>query len=128
MSDLYQRLHQIRPADVPVMTVDRSIPRKQQAALTRKLFKDLGLKGVSVTTPNHANASSVYIRLPRFGPSLNSPTNANAKLRIEAILDVAFPNHNDRSERLTDYFDFCWVVNFKNDVDDPEPAKEGKKN
>jgi hypothetical protein len=107
---------------VTVMSLDRSIARTEQAALTRKLFRSLGIKGVSVTAPSYSMAQSVDIRLPRrddfefdtFGdvdrdcPAAKMNHAAHAK--IGAILARAFPNHEDRSDSQSDHFDFCWSI------------------
>lgn len=125
---------------VPIVSRDRHIPRKEQARLARNLFRQLGIKGVSVVTPNHSMASSVDVRLPDLalieadyhGPNdatphswelasfADMPANVPAKIKqqahwqaqkkIETILARAFPAHNDRSDYQTDYFDFKWSV------------------
>ncbi len=122
--------------EIPVMTTDRHIDRKQQAALARKLFKSLGLKGISVTTPTYSMASTVKVRLPRAdvtaamfilnGRDYNGeaysdmPDELPAKIahaarwaeitEIKRVLAIAFPNHDDRSDSCSDHFDFCWSV------------------
>lgn len=118
-------------AAVPVMSKDRCIPRKEQAKLARELFKSLGIKGISVTTPNCSMAQSVDVRLPRIDsddpvhdhsahphnwkatadercPVCEARRNASEK--VEKILLAAFPNHDNRSDSMTDYFDYCWSV------------------
>ena len=109
-------------AKVPVVCTDRRTPRKDQAAIARKLFRSLGLKGISVTTPNHSMAQAVDIRIPRrqdvvldaagqIADRSNDPAltgNWAARLKVEAILAIAFPNHGDQSDSLTDYFDYKW--------------------
>src|ERR1700692_4286223 len=50
---------------VPVVATERSMPRKEQARLARQLFKKLGIKGVSFTTPQHSMASMVDVSVPR---------------------------------------------------------------
>jgi glycogen debranching enzyme len=131
---LYAKLDAIRLENVPVMTRDRHIPRKEQAALARQLFKRLGLKGISVTAPRYSGAHSVDVRLPAEGKhNLNKWPHGNtwtahgidrnaatrcpacrdreaAKKKLEAILLAAFPNHDDRSDLQTDYYDFCWSI------------------
>ncbi len=132
---LYARLKEIKETAIPVLSRDRCIPRKEQAALARKLFKSLGLAGISVTTPNYSMAHVVEVRLPRAeyhdrqkwphnheaccnsGMGHNEATrcpccrdHAAAELKIEEILARAFPNHDDRSDSMTDYFDNCWSV------------------
>ena len=118
---------------VPVFLLDRSASRKVQALTARALFRQLGLKGISVTAPNYSMAQAVHIHLPNteYSPEeraewnrcssdserrdtpygrLRTRENA-AEHKLEAILAKAFPNHLDRSDIMTDYFDFCWSVN-----------------
>lgn len=40
----------------------RSATRKERAAMVRALFRDMGLKGISVTAPNYSMAQSIDIR------------------------------------------------------------------
>lgn len=91
---------------VRVISQDRCMPRKDQAAATRKLFRRLGITGLSVTAPNYSMASTVHIGT-RDGSYIHHETRA----KLLAILNVAFPNHDDRSESMTDYFDSCWSFN-----------------
>ena len=132
--ETYNQIHAVKLDDVPVMSTDRCIPRKQQAALARQLLKQLGVKGVSITAPNYSMAQSVDVRLPdEPRPSMagfeqyehstysdmpdNVPIKAAflrkraAEKALEAILASAFPNHDSRSDTQTDYFDYCWSVN-----------------
>jgi hypothetical protein len=111
-------------ANVPVLSRDRSIPRKEQAKLARALFRQLGLEGISVTTPTHSMANSVELRLPtrndytpemlEFGCAIagNPVTAANglANRQMSALMDQAFPEHKDRSEMQSDYFDYRWSI------------------
>lgn len=98
---------------VPVVCTERHTPRKEQARLARKLLASLGIKGVSVTTPNYSMAQSVTVRIHKY---VDASGNLNAKLytaaveKIRAILDAAFPNHVDRSDSASDHFDYCWSV------------------
>jgi len=121
---LHAKVGGIDLSSVSVMSKDRHIPLKEQAAKTRELFKTLGLKGISVTTPNYSMASSVEVELPKrsdftvfkdggFVDRPNDPAclaNTAAEKKVEAILAKAFPNHDDRSDIQTDYFDYCWSV------------------
>jgi len=104
--------------------MDRCTPRKVQAATLRKLLRKLGVKGVSVTAPNYSMAQSVDVRMPlldvpviktdddpwgrRDVDSVEANANAAANEKFRAILAKAFPNHDDRSDSMTDYFDYCW--------------------
>ena len=114
---------------VPVFLLDRSATRKVQAAAARALFKQLGLKGISVTAPNYSMASMVHVNLPRTEASKEMIAEWNAsefqsetaygRLRsreheahrkLGQILAKAFPNHLDRSDVMSDYFDSCWSI------------------
>lgn len=117
---------------VPQFLLDRSASRKVQAAAARALFKQLGLKGISVTAPNYSMAQAVHIHLPHteVTPELQAAyhqacrTRAQAiaaygqlrqreyaaEQKLEAILAKAFPNHLDRSDSQSDHFDFCWSI------------------
>ena len=106
----------------PVMSQDRSLPRKEQAALARKLFRQLGLKGISVTAPNYSMAQSVDVRMPKredyaldaYGMVLEGDAarlaNNEARERLEAVLLSAFPNHEDRNDTQSDHFDYRWSI------------------
>lgn len=125
---------------VPVMTRNRGCGQKEQAAITRDLFKILGLKGISVTMPNGSMCFWVDVRLPgRLDYNYLRYLDKNwtmkadpgymaqrwAENTIKAILARAFPNHNDRSDSQTDYFDNPWSIHFKSgfDYDPPKPRK-----
>lgn len=131
--ETYRQIEAVNLDAVTVASNNRSIPRKEQAALTRALFKRLGIKGISVTAPNYSMASSVDVRLPRAPrPSMagfeqyenvtysDMPNDCPVKVamlerssaarKVAAILSRAFPNHDDRSDYQTDYFDSCWSV------------------
>lgn len=109
--------------EIPIMSRDRHIPRKQQAAMARKLLRQLGIHGVSVTTPNYSMAHTVDVQMPKrddydrdehgfMVPGCPAAVaNNEARQRMLAILLAAFPRHDDRSDIITDYFDYCWSVN-----------------
>lgn len=120
-------LEQVRPFLLP-----RSAPRKAQAHALRSLLKDLGLRDISVTVPTYSMASGVQVRLPKleYTPAQildhelartpeEEQSSELARLRARhqairehfvALLDRAFPNHRNRSDYGTDYFDYCWMV------------------
>lgn len=121
---LHQALKAVDLAKVPVKSTERHIARKEQARLTRELFKELGLKGISVTAPNYSMARAVDVRLPRRSDfselvdvrrqrisCMAREANHRAAEAVHQILAVAFPNHDDRSDTQSDHFDFCWSVN-----------------
>jgi hypothetical protein len=124
---LHAALEKIDPATVPVMTAERGCGRKETARLARELFKRLGLKGISVTAPVYSMASMVDVQIPyrrdyiptdtiadpscRFWTEKEDPVrqaNKAATDKVAQILAAAFPNHDDRSEAMTDYFDRKW--------------------
>jgi hypothetical protein len=88
----------------------RRMSRKERAAAARKLFRSLGLKGLSVTAPNYSMASSVHVALPDGdrGDREGRMALTSARRKVEALLLVAFPGTEDRSDIMTDYFDFVW--------------------
>jgi hypothetical protein len=98
----------------------RREPRKVIAAEVRSLLRSMGLKGISVTAPNYSMARSIDIRTPRnepepivkdedgwdtHHPTYRAARNA-ASAKIEAIILAAFPDLDDRSDSLTDYYDY----------------------
>lgn len=116
-------LHAVNLDRVPVCSTDQSEARKAVAAKVRALFRQLGVKGLSVTTPNYSMARGVDIRCPQHrgihtpegeiyplrSPEAGALSNANSK-KIGEILDKAFPNHDDRSDSQSDYFDNPWHI------------------
>lgn len=120
--ELHALLARIDITAIPVLSRDRCMPRKDRAKLVRQLFRQLGLKGISVTTPNYSMAQSVEVRAPHredYTPVngqidwLNDPAaqaNREARERLQAILLAAFPQHDDRSDIQTDYFDNPWSI------------------
>ncbi len=135
-SALLARLRAIDLDSVPVSDFGRCERRKDRAKAFRALFKQLGLKGISVTAPNYSMAQSVDVRLPRIAENEHVQTRwphdhgaccgsaghtdetrcpacrefAEMRKRIEAILWKGFPNLRDRSDSMTDYFNYCWSV------------------
>lgn len=134
--ETFTQLAAVNEGRIPVVCRDRGIARKEQAALARKLFKSLGVKGLSITTPNYSMAQSVDVTVPRIettaedfrfgGVDYQNETYADmpegvpakqkhlahwkAIEKVQEILARAFPQHDDRSESISDYFDFCWSV------------------
>lgn len=119
---LHAKLATVDISEVTVMSLDRSIRRKEQAALARQLLKQLGIKGVSVTAPNYSMAQSVDVSLPKRDDYVFDKcgfvvegdaarlANNDADSRVRSLLLAAFPRHDDRSETQSDYFDFKWSV------------------
>jgi len=137
MKAVYEAIQAVDLEKVPVMSTDRLIPRKQQAALARSLLKRLGIKGISVTAPRYSMAQAVHVELPAVETTpemffLNGinyqhhsyysiPDDVPAKIAIRehyqaseklgVILLRAFPKHDNRSDYQSDYFDYCWSIN-----------------
>ena len=110
----------------------RQETRKVWAAEVRKLLKALEIKGVSVTAPNYSMAQSIDIRLPdkpienaqehidlhdqlwREGrPGIDCPAcraHQEAKKKLEVLILAAFPDLDNRSEYVSDYFDYCLSI------------------
>lgn len=121
---LWQALRGVNECRIPVVCRDRSISRKQQAKLARELFKSLGLKGLRVVTPRGANLNHVAVILPQHRHEPSIPGVPHHKLsacdgckfrtyahnKLDEILARAFPQHDNRSDYQSDYFDFCWSV------------------
>lgn len=108
----------VQEGKVSVVCRNRSVPRREQAALTRKLFRDLGIVGISVTAPTHAHCKSVYLTLPKRDDHTHSKSSGGCKAcealgvvrrKLEEILARAFPRHDDRSTDGDDYDDSCWT-------------------
>lgn len=135
MTTLHPTLLALEALDLSTVTpclLDRLAPRKAQAVAARALFKRLGLKEISVKVPTYSMASSVNIRLPKaeFTPEqweafeiarnngtedLTEVRQVNARRwaivqKLQAVLDLAFPLHRDRSDHDSDYFDYRWIV------------------
>lgn len=119
---LHKRLSEIDIATVPVMSLDRGISRKDQAKLARELFRQLGLRDISVTAPNYSMAQSVDVSIPKrrdyvfdyhgfvVHGDAAATMNKESRKSILAILLQAFPNHVDRSDIQLDHFDSKWSV------------------
>lgn len=122
---LRAQLAAVRLSDVPVVYAVRSgTTRKELAKLTRQLFSRLGLRGISVRAPNYSMAQSIDITLPgrrdfvtdQWGMAVdwaNDPAamaNREAERKVHAIMARAFPNHDNRSDSQTDYFDYKYSI------------------
>ena len=96
--------------------------RKLWAVEIRRLLKRLGIKAVSVRTPNYSMASSVEISVPPGEEHDRSASTHDyqacalcqqrneASRAIERVILGAFPDLNDRSEYVSDSFDFCLSI------------------
>lgn len=119
-------LKEVNELRIPVVCRDRFIPRKEQARLARELFKKLGIKGVGVRVSTGAKCITVHVRVPQMIHAACPPgekwsqhdTKAceaciyrrYALDKLAEILGRAFPQHDDRSDSQSDYFDFKWFI------------------
>jgi hypothetical protein len=118
---------QILATDLPkaVDRQNRQDSRKQIAADIRALLSRLKLKGISVTAPNYSMAQSVRINLPtvpndytgcdnrendfrehRVNTCRHCHLQERARRRLEAIILAAYPALDNRSDSMTDHFDY----------------------
>jgi len=105
----------------------RRQPRTEWAKAVRAYLKANKISGVKVTTPNCSQAHSIEIRLPRTedicdhwtrGLGMYDCPNCAAEAskrhqacqHLEWVLNGTFPEMQDRSDALTDYYDFCWSI------------------
>ncbi len=110
----------VDPATVGRRGFIRHERRKLIASLIRDLLKAYRIKGVSITAPKYSMVRSVEIRLPEarrehysdrggIHDRLDCPTcleRNEASNRLEAIILAAYPDLRDRSDSLTDHFDY----------------------
>ena len=100
----------------PMLPPLRHEPRKAIAAHVRNLLKSVGVKHVSVTTPNYSMAQSIKISLlhdsHEHTPDIdcsNCPRCVRRwtkVVKIGCIILAAHPELNDRSDSQTDHFDY----------------------
>ncbi len=96
----------------------RRVDRTDRAAMIRSLFKHLGLKGISVTTPSYSMASGNKVTIPpaaehdRDRPSGHENVtcphcreHVAARRHVRALILAAFPDLDDRSDYQSDYHD-----------------------
>jgi len=105
----------ILAAELPDMRANiRALDRKDIAAAIRELFRDMGLRGISVKTPRYSMASTVAITVPKFeylDQQVNDFVKGQRRLAAQAVSDkltsiilAAFPDLDDRSDTISDYF------------------------
>jgi hypothetical protein len=118
---------QILATDLPkaLDRQNRQNSRKQIASDIRALLARLKLKGISVTSPNYSMAQSVRISLPTVPNDYSGCDNREndfrehyvyncrhchlkerARRRLEAIILAAYPALDNRSDSVTDHFDY----------------------
>lgn len=118
----------------------RNLTRKEWAQNVKRLLKDIGLGFISVTAPSYSMASSIHIRFKQSDPGpweggehqreheridreqrgakwtgygTHCPhcnQEWQAHQRLERIILAAFPDLGDRSEYVSDHFDFCLSI------------------
>jgi len=104
---LLEQLRQIDVTKLPTMCRDRNIGMKEQAKLARSLFKRLGLKGIRVRMATGANCFWVHIIPPHAD---DCDVQVAIREHLKEILARSFPCHDDRSDYMSDYFDYCWSI------------------
>lgn len=127
---LNETLAAIEEAPTPLVRDSkmRCKSRKEWAVAVRALFKDLGIPHVSVTAPVYSMAQSIRISIPstshayhrgyepnRYDPNSyrNCPRCSRrhaAENRLERLILAAYPDLNNRSDSMTDYFDYCLSI------------------
>jgi hypothetical protein len=107
------------PARNPDLRKER---RTVWAKAIRRLLRDLGIKGVSITTPHYSMAHSIDVKLPAGTPHDRGAADHEyrdcpmcqernrARDRITRIILAAFPDLDNRSDLQSDYYDFCLSV------------------
>lgn len=98
----------------------RHATRKAKAAVVRQLLKDLGIEDVSVTAPSYSMAQAIHISVPdsshlvhgdrEFRECPRCRRRHAARERIERLILAAFPDLGDRSDAMTDHFDYCLSI------------------
>lgn len=96
----------------------RRMPRKARSAAIRGLVKRLGLRGISVTTPDYSMASTTEVRIPEavehdrdeasghdWATCPVCEQHVRAEKHLRAILLRAFPDMGDRSDSQSDHYD-----------------------
>lgn len=119
---------QLAVAVLPETETDapRNMPRKEFAKLVRAFFKEIGLTGVSVTTPNYSMAMGIDIRIPAREDYKRKPdgsydwlnledcpasqSNGAAEKLLAKFMNRHFPNHGNYSDGQIDHFDFRWSI------------------
>jgi hypothetical protein len=103
---LRESLMSLNEGTVPVVSRNERMTFKDRAKAARQLFRELGLKGISVRQPRGVNCLWVEVLYPR---STDNETNCKNRLALEEILQRAFPKEIDHSDRETDYFKPAWT-------------------
>lgn len=120
---VWRKILSVRLSDVPVSSLPRRTPKVDLAAAVRKLLKQLGLPlRVLKKVATHTAYVEVYLPGLRAPEALLKIHEARAlriqdkvRRRLETLLVTAFPEHDDRSDSHTDYFDSVFSVTFTTD-------------
>ena len=101
----------------------RHLPQKERTALIRKALKVAGIKGASVTSATGSMCfwTNVRISLGAEHPAHDWRTHISSQCefcagrramerRVEAVILAAYPDLADRSDAMTDHFDFLFTV------------------
>lgn len=117
---LQEALKYVNELRIPVVTREK-VTLKERANLARGLFKQLGLKHISVRKATGVWCLWVEIGLPRMNHDAAMTDNrhmqtctgciyqAKTRLALEEILQRAFPKEIDLSDDMTDYFRPAWT-------------------
>lgn len=116
----------IEAAQVPEAVVNpeaRRLRQKERSKAIRDLLKSLGIKGVSVTSATGSMCYWTNVRIdgvphPRVKNWGEHRThecpvcqrNRAAEDKMHRIILAAFPDLGDRSDSMTDHFDFVYTV------------------
>jgi hypothetical protein len=107
----------IEQAEIPAVIGNiRRESRTDIAKALRALFKRLGISGVSVTAPSYSMASVVDVDFTRpehancsandWGRNCDGCERVReAERKLSRIVLAAYPDMDDRSDSMTDYFD-----------------------
>jgi hypothetical protein len=119
---VHHDLARVRMTDVPVVSEDRGLGSVETAKRVRELFSRLGLKGMSVTSsggghtqiriPQRQDAARYDVREQHWQQVADpaNVSNQHDRDKVKAILAMAFPNHDNRSDSMRDRFDFKWII------------------
>ena|SRR5579863_5747579 len=115
--DLYDQILN-SPMPLIVRSDLRRESRKVRAQAVRDLFKRMGFKGISVTTPMYSMAQSIDIKVkkPPCAYTIHHDCPdclrvGQAQRRLGQIVLAAFPDLDDRSDSRSDHFDYCFSIN-----------------
>lgn len=121
---LWATLKEVNELRIPIMSRDRGIGMKEQSRLAQELFKKLGVKGLRVRMSRGANCFGVDVHTPEMKhnpplPGTWKHDNDNCdgckyrryvRDKLCEILARAFPQHDNRSDYMSDYFDNPWFI------------------